>query len=321
MKLNLPNSAFLGNIDAFIRSFNPAAPEKLEVTCNKKWMSLHPVVLSMTAALGIRARQIKCAVECEPLQATSKNYLARMGLTNLLGLPKQAFAEHEASGRFIPLTQIHNANELHKFITDMVPLLYSTPKTAEPIKYVLSELINNVLEHAQSPVGAVVCAQFFKKSNRISIGVADVGVGVKETIRKAHYAPTDAAAIKLALTPGITGTTKKIGGSATNAGAGLFFIKSIAKVNRQFFMLYSGDTMYKLLKTPAQKPVRLHANPEEDKCSILERLPYWQGTAVGIDISIETHQAFDQLLDLIRNVYRSDVRERTKERFKKARFI
>ena len=35
---------------------------------------------------------------------------------------------------------------------------------------------------------------------------------------------TDIDAIKLALTPGISGTTRQEGGTDDNAGAGLFFI-------------------------------------------------------------------------------------------------
>ena len=46
-----------------------------------------------------------------------------------------------------------------------------------------------------------------------------------------------------------------------------------------------------------------------------------KGTAVGIDISLDTTQAFSLLLDHIRESYRKAVRERKKARYKKARFI
>lgn len=36
MKIHLPNSAFLGNIDPFLRGFNTANPDKLEISANKK---------------------------------------------------------------------------------------------------------------------------------------------------------------------------------------------------------------------------------------------------------------------------------------------
>ena len=317
MKIHLPNSAFLGNIDPFLRAFSSSNLNKLEITANKKWISVHPVVLSMVAALGLKVRDI----HCEKLEATSKHYLERMGLFKLLGIKSGIkVKEHEPAGRFIPLTKITNSEELTKFITEMIPLLHLEPKQAEPLKYVVSELVRNVLEHSQS-AGAILSAQYYKKSNTIRIGIADTGVGIKKTINMSHRAPTDLEAIRLALTPGITGTTRKEGGTEFNAGAGLFFIKSIARVNRDFFMIYSGKAMYKLLKSRPGR-VRLYADPFDDKHSKGEDFPSWDGTIVGIDISLEATKEFSLLLDLIRDIYVKAVRERKKAKYRRrARFI
>ena len=129
-------------------------------------------------------------------------------------------------------------------------------------------------------------------------------------------------AIQLALTPGITGTTKREGGTEINAGAGLFFIKSIAIVNRDYFMIYSGNSMYKLLKSkPTVKKLRLHVDPFQDRHSKGERFPFWRGTIVGIDLSLDTTGELPILLDHISDTYAKAVRERKEARYKKARFI
>lgn len=321
MKLNLPNSAFIGNIDPFLRSYNPTNPEILEITANKKWISVHPVILAMVSALAISKNFKK--VECEPLEATSKHYFERMGLFNFLkinsGIKVQA---HEPAGRFIPITNIKTSQKLNDFITEMIPLLHLSPEKTEPIKYIISELVRNVLEHSYSDKGAMVAAQYYKKSNTIRIGIVDVGVGIKKTINESHKADTDLSALRLALTPGITGTTSKEGGTEYNAGAGLFFIKSIAKVNRDFFMIYSGNAMYKLLKREgSSKRIRLYADPFLDRHSKDEDYPYWQGTAVGIDISLDSTQEFSALLDLIRETYIKSIKERKKAKYKAPRFI
>src|SRR3989344_3689582 len=154
MKIHIPNSAWLGNIDKFLSSFDESESDKLTITANKQWISIHPVALSMVAALGL---------SCKP--------------------------ENIA---------------------------------CEPIRYVMSELMRNVFEHAESKIGAIVCAQYFSKTNRISIGIVDRGVGIKETISQSYAVKSHSEAIRLALTPGITGTTKRIGGTDYNAGAGLF---------------------------------------------------------------------------------------------------
>lgn len=323
MKIFIPNSAFLGNIEAFTNNFDSNDNSFIEITSNPKWISVHPVVISMIVALAEEARINKAVINYNPITAKSRPYLLRMGLIDSLD-PNHGIQidEHESAGRFIPARKIKNSQELNQFITDMVPLLHTTPEQAYPIKYVMSELVRNVLEHSQSGVGAIVSAQYFKKTNRISIGVADRGIGIKSAINASHNAKSDTEALNLALRPGITGTTTKIGGTEYNAGAGLFFTKSIAKVSRDFFLIYSGDAFFKLLKTKPEYYVQLFADPVLDKSNFKSKgLPYWQGTAVGIDISMDVNQDFDDLLEMIRSAYHLDVKQSNKEKYKKPRFL
>lgn len=275
----------------------------------------------MVAALGMTVEPSN--INCEPFEAKSKHYLERMGLFKLLKIETgMMITEHDSSGRFIPLTTITNSETLGTVIVDMIPLLHLEPKHVEPIKYIVSELVRNVLEHSGSETGATLCAQYYKKSKTIRIGIADTGVGIKETINMSHNAPTDMEGIRLALTPGITGTTSMDGGTEYNAGAGLFFIKSIAKVNRDFFMIYSGSAMYKLLKTnEITKHVRLYVDPFMDRHSKEEQLSFWKGTVVGIDLTLEKSHEFSILLDLIRRTYRNAMKERRRARYRRPRFV
>ncbi len=323
MQIYIPNSAWLGNIDPFLRTFDTNDSSKLEVISHPKWFSVHPVVLAMIAAIGLDQKKGKKTIIFPQLEARSKHYLQRMGLLNLLGLEKKIdIKEHESAGRFIPLTQITDNATLSSFIEEMVPLLHLQPDQVKPIRYIVSELARNVFEHANSAVGAILCAQYYVKSNTIRLGIVDRGVGIKQTMDVAYQTAGELESIQLALTPGITGTTRRIGGTEQNAGAGLFFIKSIAKVNRDFFMIYSGNSMYKLLKTPQRKSVRLYADPFRDAHSADSNFPYWQGTVVGVDLNLDSKKEFNDLLNLISATYSKTVKERRKEYYKrKARFI
>jgi len=315
VRIHLSNSAFLGNIDAFVQRINTSQPELLEITANKRWISLHPVVLAMVAAQGLVARDVRC----EEFEAKSRHYLERMGLFRFLRISSDIkIIEHEPAGRFIPLRQVQTNEELSAFITEIVPLLHLDPVQAEPIRYVVSELVRNVLEHAHAQHGAIVCAQYYKKSNTIRIGIVDTGAGIRKTISAAHDVKDDLDALRLALTPGITGTTAREGGTEYNAGAGLFFIKSIAQANKNFFVLYSGRALYKLLKSSG---ARLHGDPYRDRHSTMENCPPWQGTIVGVDLSLAPTQEFTTLLDRIREEYTKNVRERKRSRNKEARFV
>lgn len=320
MKIYLPNSAFIGNIDPFLKSLDLNNKKKLNLSAHKKWVFVHPVVLSMVAALGLTVDSGN--ISCEKIEAKSGHYLESMGMFSFLKIPSNIIIKkHESAGRFIKISQIKNSVELTRFLTDMIPLLHLEQKQASSIRYIVSELVRNVLEHANTKYGAIVSAQYHKKSNTMRIGIVDTGVGIKSTINQSYPAKNDLEAIKLALSPGITGTTKKEGGTEFNAGAGLFFIKSIASVNRSYFMVYSGNALYKLLKRSQTKKTVLYADPQKDNHSERLDLPYWKGTVVGIDISLnETHE-FTLLLELIKQTYSKAMKERKKARYKKARFI
>lgn len=321
MRIHLPNSAFLGNIDPFLRSFDPSSPDRLVVTSNTKWVSVHPLVIAMVATLGRDIPPNK--ITFEAFEARSKHYFERIGLFQFLGKSSGiSITKHDPSGRFIPIARIKNSSQLDKFLTEMIPLLHlADPRQVEPIRYIVSELVRNVIEHSQSKDGAVVCAQYYKKSNTIRIGIVDGGVGIKTTITRSYSASDDLEAIRLALMPGITGTTSREGGTELNAGAGLFFIKSIAHVNRDFFVMYSGGAMFKLLKRSPEGELSLKADPFDDRHSKEKGLPYWNGTAVGADIALDSTEDFSMLLDLIRQTYSTSVRDRRKEKYRKPKFV
>ena len=232
-----------------------------------------------------------------------------------------AIESHEEAGRFIPVAQIRTAEEQTKFITDVIPLLHLKKQyQVDTIVYILGELIRNVLEHSNDPNGAIVCAQYYLKTNTIRIGIADAGKGIKASINASHTAKTDLEALRLALWPGITGTTARIGGTEQNAGAGLFFTKSIARANKDYFLMYSGDAMYKLIKTQPKK-LKLHADPFKDRHSKKSGLPFWRGTVVGIDITLDQTQEFTMLLDVLNHALNTAVAERKRAKYKKPRFV
>jgi len=111
-------------------------------------------------------------------------------------------------------------------------------------------------------------------------------------------------------------TLHMIGGSEQNAGAGLFFIMTIAYFNRDPFMVYSGGAMYKLLKRQGSSIV-LRADPFEDKHSRDTNLPCWKGVVVGIDIGLDNTSAFANILEVVKKFYFQNLKEKKKERYRK----
>jgi len=258
-------------------------------------------------------------VEGEVANVASLPYMIRMRLFEFLRIdPKRAIREHDESGRFIPITQIQTTDDLKAAITDLVPLLHASAEVSDPIRYVFSEMVRNALEHAQSEVGVFVCAQYYPDSGRVAIGIADAGQGVLGSMSRFHQVESDRSAIALALQPGISGATSKIGGNEFNAGAGLFFTKSIATLSRNWFFLYSGSSMFRLMRTPKSQMPALQADPLKDPHKFAEVSP-WPGTVVAMDFSVEGGVEFEELLTKIQEAYHIDVRHK-KDYAKKIRF-
>jgi anti-sigma regulatory factor (Ser/Thr protein kinase) len=315
MKIHFPNSAHLQNIEGFIRTYDPAFPTRLRISGHEKYIHVHPFALALGACLGevVNARGGRSSGSVP--NVVSMPYLVRMGLFKHLHIPPpRVIEEHEESGRFVPLTQIRTSQDLKDTITNLIPLLHAAPSVSDPIRYVISELGRNVLEHSNSPVGGFVCAQYFKDKKRIAIGMADAGVGIFNAMRTYHNPTSEQHAFQLALTPGISGATPRIGGNETNAGAGLFFIRSIAKTSGNYFFIYSGNTSYKLVRRQKNRNL-LYADPFREAHNINNDLPGWGGTAIGIDISVDETREFSGLLNLIRQSYSLGVKDLRKKKY------
>jgi anti-sigma regulatory factor (Ser/Thr protein kinase) len=322
MKVHFTNQGNLRNFQRFVESLDFSEPETLDISTHQKWVTVHPINLALAGALAIEVGKERTRIVGNVPE--SGRYLDRMGLYELTSTQSPfSYQKKEEAGRFIPLRVIKTATDQSRFISDVIPLLHLSEDNAKVVKYVLGELVRNVLEHSLAQHGAIVAAQYYKKTNRVSIGICDTGIGIKRSLETFWHPKTDIAALKLALTPGITGTTHKEGGTAENAGAGLFFIKSIAKITRNYFAIYSGNAEYTLLKHDkrVKHQPRLYADPERDPHGELANAPHFQGTLVAIDISLDETPEFTKLLAEIGNVYDSAIRERKREKYKKPKFV
>jgi anti-sigma regulatory factor (Ser/Thr protein kinase) len=175
-------------------------------------------------------------------------------------------------------------------------------------KYILSELTRNVLEHSHDPHGAIIALSYSKKSNTLRLGVADHGIGIKSTVDNLSSDLTDYNAIIHALTPGVTGTTMTPGGTSENAGAGLFFVKSLAHQLSSHFLLYSGKGLFKLLKRKTVRSI-LKPNSLLDHASGGNNYPLFPGTAVGIDIPLNSLDDFATALTQIRSKFYAAIQD------------
>lgn len=321
MRVFLSNQGNLRNIQTFLRSIDWSKPKELEIATHDKWITVHPANLALVAALAMQVGKNKTKI-IGTVPATGI-YLDRMGLYNLASTVSPfTYQEKEAAGRFVPLTVIKTPEDQSYFIAEMIPLLHLPEKDAMVIKYIIGELVRNVLEHADAKCGAIVAAQYYKKTNKVSIAICDTGIGIWKSMNETWHPKDDLEAVQYSLTPGITGTTSREGGTSENAGAGLFFIKSIAKITRSYFTIYSGKAEYTLLKNRTdQKSITLYADPFRDNSRRTNDLGDFHGTLVAVDIALDNTPEFKAIMSHIGSVYGEAIRERKRIKYRRPNFI
>ena len=104
------------------------------------------------------------------------------------------------------------------------------------LEWSINEITDNVLMHAQSPVGGLVQVSIFQKTQRrLQYIVADAGLGIPATLRHGHPDLTsDVDALDRAIREGVTR------GKMLGQGNGLFGSYQICSHSRGSFLLESG---------------------------------------------------------------------------------
>ncbi len=258
-----------------------------------------PFALSMLAAFGDEAASKNVSITLETPSVLGLRYAKRMRLFDFLKVSyDQSVREQEEAGRFIPIARVSSPDDLKAFIAQLMPLWHLPEESAAAVSYCVSELVRNVLEHA-GPSSAYVCAQYYEEKQRVEIGVADRGKGILSSLlRNYSNLRSDQEALVEALKPGVTGSK-----SFENAGAGLFFTKSLAKLSCSYFSIYSGNACYRVRKSSPDGQITLFADPLLDKHDLWGNLPYWPGTVVAVDINVGRLKQFRSTLAAIKQVY------------------
>lgn len=179
----------------------------------------------------------------------------------------------------------------------------------QTLRYVLSELMYNVLEHGRSdffyrghryPMPAVVQFTWYEKMNELHFVVADMGVGIKKHLSQAYPGlGTDEEAIRLAVQPEVSGTfgSHDPYSDRNNAGMGLYLSSNIAKKLRGDMYIGSGNGL-------------VHISPLDITSKELKSS--WPGTFVLVTIRLDrgTEIALDSMMTEFRERARDEVQAR-----------
>ena len=108
----------------------------------------------------------------------------------------------------------------------------------------LAETINNVKDHAQSPIDAYAFCQYFPAKKQIKVVVGDLGIGIPNSVNnylKKNNNPviSEIESMKWALTE-----NRSIKSQPQNQGKGLNNLLTFVKANKSSLTLYSNNAMF-----------------------------------------------------------------------------
>jgi anti-anti-sigma regulatory factor len=224
----------------------------------------------------------------------ANQYLRQMGFPELLaaGTTKQVTEQWKLSEKNTGLHVIRTHQDVQSFAESTGMLGRGpTDETMDALKYGMSELGRNVVQHAVAEGTGVAIAQFFPKAKRIQIAVSDHGIGVRSSLGAAYpEIKTDDEAVRLAVLPHVSGASR--GGmyaASDNAGLGLFFCEEIAWRAGGSIWIVSGNALLGVRRSKSLGPDRIH-----------RRVSPTHGTTVVMDVPASGVEDFSNLLELCR---------------------
>lgn len=266
---------------------------------------LQPWMLTAIAVLSRKEVDNGIFPVCEAGRQTAQ-FANGLGLLRVL--EGDAEASYQEEGRTVKLHRINSyakIDDLAEKIAqlaieeDVCPDAYiDRQETAFTLKYILIELLRNVIQHSGDPNGGVVVAQRmdfgedYSREKAIQICVADLGCGIFESLKHMHPDITDnKTALERALWPSLSGTFPKgEAGSSQNAGMGLFFISEMVKRLAGRMLIASADNS-----------LLLQGSCEEGEANKIEfRDGGFPGTLIVVDIPKRSVADYDALFSNIR---------------------
>jgi hypothetical protein len=252
---------------------------------------MEPWALAMFAAYGLELRaRTGLPVEAALDDANPCNrYLRMMGLDDILrtGRSDDRWAEDQHN---TGLHIIRGHEDVTRFVRSAVRIGPGPDdETMDALKYGMTEMGRNVVQHAGSATGGVAIAQHFPQRKSLQIVMCDAGRGIRDSLRGNYpEIATDLEALKLALLPHVSGAVPSGPyGASDNAGLGLFFCKEIAWRARGTFWLASGKALVGVTGPDSEARERVYRRIEE-----------WPGTAVVMDFPSDGVVDFAALLGL-----------------------
>lgn len=299
------------DFDSLIRFFDWSHRDK-HITINlKRCTNANYQALSLLILYAWKLKAQGCRVkleESDSVQGASQMFrlLGGRGAFTVLMHENQNFIGNP----YKPLFALRNSNDFKKVIEAAESYTEDfNVEFTKTLRYVLSELLYNTLEHGQSlyQIGTKTfrtpsLCQFswFKNKREVSFIIADSGVGIKSHLEQAYPGQeSHEDAILSAMRPQVSGTFGRNDPykEKNNAGIGLFLSTKIVRRLNADMHIVSGDGL-------------VHISPRDITRKRLDA--FWPGTLVLVTIKVGRDINEEKLDQMLQNFRDEAMREQEK---------
>ena len=187
-------------------------------------------------------------------------YLEHLGFFDFIGLQnRNKIGAAKGNARYIPIRKIERAQfetsgrdskrvrdeilEYSKDISSVIAAKFEDYEVHRVISYAFKEIIRNVFEHS----GASSCFVTGQRweSGLVEAAVLDEGMGISNSLSEVFSLTNDAAALRLAIKPGVSRTSGAARNEHDNSGFGLYVLSEVGR-NFGRFVLGSGNSALRL---------------------------------------------------------------------------
>lgn len=222
--------------------FDASKDNDLYINCDLPYMNTGSVLMFAQTVIFLRHLGYKVAIDCKSNRV--KNFIKEIGLEEFCNNRVEVITPNDIMkcGLAMPILKV-DSSTLVQYIS-LVKIFISRFCKHKDLTFLesgISELVNNVHDHAKSPIGGYVFGVFHPKERTIKIAVSDMGIGIAQNVRaylKDSNLP-DSECVKWALQE--FNTTKS---TTYNAGRGLANLLDFVCANESKISIYTGDVAY-----------------------------------------------------------------------------